>query len=32
MRRNLVLVRNILQQADLPDGVVECLKMVSEAM
>ena len=25
MQRNLRLVRNILQQADLPDGVTECL-------
>ena len=24
-QRNLRLVRNILQQADLPDGVTECL-------
>jgi hypothetical protein len=33
MQRGLLLVRNILQQADdLPEGVSECLEAVSELM
>ena len=32
MQRSLLLVRNILQQADVPDGVAECLDAVSELM
>ncbi|MGA7981272.1 MAG: hypothetical protein WCA32_13755 [Chromatiaceae bacterium] len=32
MQRRLLLVRNILQQADVPDGVSECLQAVSELM
>ena len=32
MQRSLLLVRNILQQADVPDGVTECLDAVSEFM
>ena len=33
MQRSLLLVRNVLQQADVPeDGVAECLDAVSELM
>ena len=32
MHRRLILVRNMLQQADVPDGVAECLEAVSERM
>jgi hypothetical protein len=32
MQRSLLLVRNILQQADVPDGVTECLEEVSALM
>jgi hypothetical protein len=32
MQRSLLLVRNILQQADVPDGVTECLDEVSALM
>jgi hypothetical protein len=32
MQGSLLLVRNILQQADVPDGVAECLDAVSELM
>ena len=32
MHRSLILVRNILQQADVPDGVAGCLEAVSELM
>ena len=32
MQRSLLLVRNILQQADVPDGVAACLDAVSEFM
>jgi len=32
MQRSLILVRNILQQANVPDGVAECLETVSEVM
>ena len=32
MRRSLVLVRNILGQGDVPDGVAECLDAVNELM
>jgi hypothetical protein len=32
MQRSLLLVRNILQQADVPDGVTECLEAVNELM
>ncbi len=32
MHRSLILVRNILQRADVPDGVAECLEAVSELM
>jgi hypothetical protein len=32
MQRCLILVRNILQQADLPEGVAECLEVVSGLM
>jgi hypothetical protein len=32
MQRRLTLVRNILQQRDLPDGVAECLEAVSGLM
>lgn len=32
MQRSLILVRNILQQAKVPDGVAECLETVSEVM
>jgi hypothetical protein len=32
MHRCLVLVRNILQQADLPEGVAQCLEVVSGLM
>jgi hypothetical protein len=32
MQRSLLLVRNILQQADVPDGVAECLDAVSALM
>jgi hypothetical protein len=32
MQRCLILVRNILQQADPPDGVTECLEVVSGLM
>jgi hypothetical protein len=32
MQRSLLLVRNILQQADVPDSVTECLDEVSALM
>ena len=32
MQRSLLLVRNILQQADVPQGVAECLEEVSALM
>ena len=32
MQRTLLLVRNILQQADVPQGVAECLEEVSALM
>jgi hypothetical protein len=32
MQRSLLLVRNILRQADVPDGVTECLEAVNELM
>ena len=32
MQRSLLLVRNILQQADVPDGVTECLEAVNALM
>jgi len=32
MQRSLLLVRNILQQADVPDGVTECMEAVNELM
>jgi hypothetical protein len=32
MQRSLLLVRNILQQAEIPDGVTECLESVNELM
>ncbi|WP_089724181.1 hypothetical protein [Candidatus Thiosymbion oneisti] len=32
MQRSLILVRNILQQTDVPDDVTECLEAVSELM
>ena len=32
MHRSLILVRNIVQQADVPDGVAGCLEAVSELM
>jgi hypothetical protein len=32
MQRPLLLVRNILQQADVPEGVAECLEEVSVLM
>jgi hypothetical protein len=32
MQRSLLLVRNILQGADVPDGVAECLDAVSALM
>jgi len=32
MRRTLTLVRNILQQAAIPDTIGECLEVVSELM
>ncbi len=32
MNRALLLVRNLLQQSDAPDEVVECLSAVDELM
>jgi hypothetical protein len=32
MQRSLLLVRNVLQQADVPDGVTECLDEVTAIM
>lgn len=32
MQRTLLLVRNLLQQADVPGGVTECLQAVNELM
>ena len=32
MNTSLILVRNILQQADVPDAVSECLQAVNELM
>ncbi len=32
MQRSLILVRNLLHQADVPDAVAECLDAVSELM
>ncbi len=32
MQRSLLLVRNILQQAKVPDGVTECLEAVNALM
>lgn len=32
MRQSLILVCNILQQANVPDDVIECLKAVNELM
>jgi hypothetical protein len=32
MQRSLLLVRNILRQAEVPDGVTECMEAVNELM
>jgi len=32
MQRSLLLVRNILRQTDVPDGVTECMEAVNELM